>query len=521
MKRIQSKAGLLKRRVGQVHSRAKLVGIIYLFATIALLAAAAILPLMSGTVLYNGAQMPVLAAVDGVKNLLDIGLGNVFQTPALIIVFLQLILYFVLLLVLFINVIRAICKLNWLFKRKASYINGFNRNMYAMDALGRRYSSSFASVVIFNVLFMLLTFRAEGVALPALTLMGYVVIGVALFIRFAVGAMEGSVPLFTTGGKIIEQKRDHGLLIYFIRNFVQIVVIGGVLYFFAVASGFANGLENMLTQIIVEKNKLYLIHVDTFPMYVELLAFICLAIMIKHGTASTEYNRNCNHGSGMKNFAVFSCALAIMFAAVIVFPFVGIGLKDGETAALNMPMLWAAIIAFVGFLFDCICRARDEKRVEEETDEDPVPGDEEKEEKPNLPYGLPIQPQMPYPYATAVQNEDGKTVQPIFIPVFYPFPQNNVAPQEPASTPAPAPAIVPAPAPQYLLPAPSPMAIVEEQEQEKTVEDFEMNPNRKFKVYCPQCGAKLLAKDVSPYHRCPACDKVFQLRKFKKYIKSE
>ena len=518
MKRIQSKAGLLKRRVGEVHSRAKLVGIIYLFATIALLAAAAILPIVSGTAFYEDGKMPVLEAYDGLRELLNLGFGTIFQTPAYIIVLLQLVLYFVLLLVLFINVIRALCKLNWLFKRRASYINGFNRNMYAMDALGKRFSSSFSALVIFNVLFIMLTIRGVGFASPALTVMGYIVLGVSLLIRCAVGAMEGSVPLFTTGGKIIEQKRDHGLLIYFIRNFVQVVVLAGVLYFLLPASGFANGLHNMLTQIIVEKDKMYLININTLPVYVELLAFICLTVMIKHATASTEYNRKCNHGLGMKNFAVFSCALTIMFVALIVFPYVGIGVN--VTAELNMPILWAAIIAFVGFLFDCICRARDEKRIEEETDEDPVPGEEESkgEEKENFPYGLPIQPQMPYPsypYAMAVDSTDGKQpqYQPIFVPVFCAFPQNMAMP---------APAVVPAPAPQNLLPAPSPAtAAAEEEEMERTVEDFEMNPHRKYKVYCPQCGKALMAKDVSPYHRCPACDKVFQLRKFKTYVKSE
>ena len=527
MKRIQSKAGLLKRRVSEVHSRAKLVGIIYLFATIALLAAVAILPLMSGTVLYDGNKMAVLVAYDGLKSLLDLGFGTIFQTPAYIIVFLQLVLYFILLLVLLINVIRALCKLNWLFKRRASYINGFNRNMYAMDALGKRYSSSFAAMVIFYVLFALLTFRGDGVALPAITLMGYIVLGVSLLIRFAIGALEGSVPLFTTGGKIVEQKRDHGLLIYFIRNFVQIIVLGGVLYFLASASGLANGLHTILTEIIVEGNKMYLINVDAIPVYVELFAAICLMVMIKHATASTEYNRKCNHGEGMKNFAIFSCATAILLAVLIVFPYVGIG--DGE-AALNMPLLWAAIIAFVGFLFDCICRARDSKRVEEETDEDPIPGDEEteaKQEQANTVYGLPIQPQMPYPYATAVENTDGKQqpqYQPIFVPVFCAFPQ-NVAMPAPAPVAMPAPAVVPAPAPQNLLPAPSPATAAqekaEEEEKERTVEDFEMNPYRKYKVYCPQCGKPLMVRDVSPYHRCPACDKVFQIRKFKTYVKSE
>lgn len=529
MKRIQSKAGLLKRRVSEVHSRAKFVGIIYLFATIGLFAAAMLLPLMSGTVLFCCGWKPVYSAYDGLRCLLDLGFGKIFETPAYIIALLQLVLYFVLLLILLINVLRALGKLNWLFKKKASYVNGFNRNMYAMDAMGRRFASSFASLVVFYLLFALLTLRAStyvtpaselrttDLPAPALTMYGYIVLGVALAIRFVVGAMEGTVPLFTTGGKIIEQKRDHGVLIYFIRNFVQVAILAGVLYFFMPASRFGNGLENMLTQIIVEKNKMYLIHIDTLPMYAEFVAFIFLTVMIKHATASTEYSRTCNHTLGMKNFTVFACFLAVIFAAIVAFPYIGIGLPDGATAALNSSMLWAAIIAFVGFLFDCIFRAKDKKRVEEETDEDPVSGEEEEEENQAISYGLPIQPQMPYPYAIPMQGGDGKAYQPIFVPVFCAFPQNGTMPQ-------PFVPMAPTPAPQHLLPSPSPMTAAEEaqeEENEKTVEDFEMNPHRKYKVYCPQCGKPLMARDASPYHRCPACDKVFQLRKFKTYVKSE
>ncbi|MBQ7924023.1 MAG: zinc ribbon domain-containing protein [Clostridia bacterium] len=536
MKRIQSKAGLLKRRVNAVHSRAKFVGVIYLLATIALAAAVAVLPLMSGMIFSMQNQMPVVTFYNGVKELFDLGIGEVFKDPALIIVFLQLVLYFVLLLVVVINVLRALSKLNWLFKRKASYINGFNRNMYAMDALGKRFSSSFAAVVIFYALFALLTFRGEDLVLysflkfcgeittaPAITLMGYITLGVALVIRFVFGALEGSVPLFTTGGKIVEKKRDHGLLIYFIRNLVQVVVVGGVLFFLNSASGFTYGLYEILTEIIVDGNKMYLINVNAIPVYVELIALVCLMVMIKHAAASTEYNRDCNHGDGMKNFAVFAIFAALCFGALILLPFLGIGVAEGEEAALNMPMLWAAVIAFVGFLFDCICRARDKKRKEEETDADPIPADEEPEEKPvaeaNTPYGLPIQPQFQYPYMTAatadaVEENGNKQVpyQPIFVPVFCAFPQGGMMPQPPA----------PAPAPEHLLPAPSPAVAEAEanEETEETVEDDTLNPYRKYKVYCPQCGKALMVRDASPYHRCPACDKVFKLRKFKTYVKS-
>ncbi|MBE7085301.1 MAG: hypothetical protein E7368_04525 [Clostridiales bacterium] len=510
MKRIQSKAGLLKRRVNAVHARAKLVGIVYLFATIALAVVTATLPLVNGTVFSVENKMPIVAFYDGIRDLLALGLGTVFKTPSAILVFLQLLLYLVLLIILLVNVFRALGRLNWLFKRRASYINGFNRNMYAMDSLGKLFSSSLASVIIFYVIFAMFTLPAgEGNAI-SVGLYGYAFIGVFALIRMVFGGLEGNVPLFTTGGKIIEKKRDHGVLIYLIRNFVQWAVVAGVLFFFIPNSGFGVGLENMLTQIIVEGDKLYLINVQTLPVYTGLVALIGIMVMVKHATASTEYNRECNHTDGMKNFAVFSCIVAIMIGGLIVYPFVGIGLLGDAEATLCMPLLWAAIIALVGFFFDCFCRAKDKRRVEEETDADPVPADEEELEKPNVQtaYTLPVQPQFSYPMF-AEGGEEGKLpYQPIFVPVFCAYPpQGGMAMFQPP---------MPAPAPSNLLPEPSPATAEEEKEEENA-----LNPYKKYIVRCPECGTKLRARDASPYHRCPICDKVFELRKFKTYVEKD
>ena len=129
MKRIQSKAGLLKRRVGAVHSRAQWVGLVYLLATIAIAVAVVMFPMLSGTPFSVEGKLPVVATYEALKALFDVGFGTIFKTPAMIVLLLALLLYFVLLLVVVINVIRALTKLNWLYKKRASYVNGFNRNM--------------------------------------------------------------------------------------------------------------------------------------------------------------------------------------------------------------------------------------------------------------------------------------------------------------------------------------------------------------------------------------------------------
>jgi predicted RNA-binding Zn-ribbon protein involved in translation (DUF1610 family) len=90
----------------------------------------------------------------------------------------------------------------------------------------------------------------------------------------------------------------------------------------------------------------------------------------------------------------------------------------------------------------------------------------------------------------------------MFVPMIYGYPsvQQSVAP------------IMPTPAPSYLLPAPR---VMEEVEENGGAEKVKLS-NRKFKVHCPQCGKALMASEAAAYHRCPSCDKVFQLRKVNK-----
>ena len=60
MKRIQSKAGLLKKRVKAVQGKAKFVGIVYLLGVIALAAVSALFSLTGGTVVSTEECFPVV-----------------------------------------------------------------------------------------------------------------------------------------------------------------------------------------------------------------------------------------------------------------------------------------------------------------------------------------------------------------------------------------------------------------------------------------------------------------------------
>ncbi|MBQ8323456.1 MAG: hypothetical protein IJX91_05765 [Clostridia bacterium] len=356
MKRIHSKAALLRKRVKTVQGRAKFTGFLYLLGTIALLAVGAVVCPLSGTCLTTASGLlPVLQLVEEIKALFTGDITNVIKDGALLMKALILVLYIATLLALLINTCRSFGKLGWLFKRRASYANGFNRNMYAMDDLGKRFSGSLAALVIFYVFAYLFT---DGE--PKFTMYGYIALGAGLALHIFCGLLEGKVTLFTTGEKIEEEEREYGLFVFFLRNLVQIAAVGAIVYFFAPVSTFGTDLKEVLDKLVVVRDFAWLKSNITalIPFLVELVAWICMIVLIKHATAATEYNRDCLDGDGMKNFAVFAFFAALCFGAIALLPYLGVGVATGETAVLNTKALIATGVAFAAFLFDCIVRPR-------------------------------------------------------------------------------------------------------------------------------------------------------------------
>ena len=166
MKRIQSKALLLKKRVRTVQGKAKTVGMLYLLGIVLMAVACAVLTLVTNTVVSGSkfTQMPIMNAISLIVALFKGGIVNVIKDAELMRAIISLLLYIIMMLALVINILRALGKLGWLFKTKASYTYGFNRNMYAMDGLGKIFSGSFSALILTN-LFMVLLFTQKTVLL--------------------------------------------------------------------------------------------------------------------------------------------------------------------------------------------------------------------------------------------------------------------------------------------------------------------------------------------------------------------
>lgn len=532
MKRIQSKALLLKKRVKVVQGRAKTAGLFYLLGIVLMAVAGAMLTLVTNTIVSGStfAQMPIINAYKTIVVLFQNGIVNIIKDGVLLLATVTLLLYISMIIVLVINVFRALAKLGWLFKTKASYTYGFNRNMHAMDDLGKIFSNSFSTLILTN-LWMVLLITMDN----KITLFGYIMLGVGVFFHVLCGLIEGKVTLFTTGEKISEVEREQGLFVYFFRNLIQLAVVGTIVVFFLKASIFTTVVVATMEALFAKNFAFFASNFMVFIRFgLELFAWIWITIMIKHATASTEYNREGKYGKGMKNFTVFSMFTFIFAAALFAMRILGIG---GEDKAFSVPLLVTAIAALVGFISDCIFKSR-KKKVEEESAENPEPAVPAQENAPVAPV-MPMMPMMPnmpvmpnnmqmapnmQMMMPNMQMAPNMPYQPIYIPIYYPFPFYGMPPMQFADEAA---YYAPAPAPAHILPTPSPATAAEEAKEleelnEESVEvEKPLDPNKVWTVRCPQCGKLLRVKEVSPYHRCPACDKVFQLKKFETYVEKQ
>ena len=362
MKRVSSKATLLKKRVRIIQNRAKFVGMLYLIGLLALMALVVCMPLLKGTAIApSGKKLVVLSfyqpfidifkgGIKGLKSLSIEKIDNAFVA----------LVFAILLLTMLIDFLRSLGKLGWLFKRRASYINGFNRNMYAMDDMGKRFTWSFVSIIASHVIIYIVTGTAK------LTNFAYVTLGVGLGIHFIAGLIGGTVTIFTTEEQIEEQTRDYGVFVYFVRNALQLAVVGAVLFFLIKESVLFAKCRELLDMLVVKKAGVKVIKIKEYlPAIVELFAWIWVLVLMTHTLGATEYNRDCSRGAGMANFAVFSLLLTLTVGALVAFPY----LKIGTTVAtLNKNLLIVAIVAFGGFLLDCIIRPRSRELSQEEMD---------------------------------------------------------------------------------------------------------------------------------------------------------
>ncbi len=313
----------LKKQINRSRSRAKWVGLLYLLGIIAM-AATFVLSVMNG-VGFNG-------IADGFSKLSDD-----------LVAFIVSVLYALVALVIVVNVFKALGKLGWLFKKKATLEEGFNRSAYAMNDLSGLFTGTATFTFVNYLIITVLTYTAEmGGFLDILMadMMMLAFVGVAVAIGILADALAGRVRYYDIeGGAIIEEQHLVGRFAGFIRKILRNVAVLGIAYglSFEVLNG---AIVPMLDGTMPDFSDLSLV--------ATLVAFVVLMPLIKRAFRANDYTLN--GVGGDKGFAFFAF-LAVVAGGILVW-------QGGlfENVSENMNNIIIAGVSLVAFLFELILR---------------------------------------------------------------------------------------------------------------------------------------------------------------------
>ncbi len=477
------------KKIKKTHKRTKLVSALYAFAAFVL------------TVLTF---FPTINVKFAGGNKLFIGsffkpILNIFKNNLNILDLIVMVLYIVMAVLVFIGFAKCFTRFGKIMRRNSGNVTTCNKNLLIMEEIGNAFSGAFACFIIFNLTIYMISYSVVPAPKPfgAVTLWGVIALAVGILMHFIAGTVGATVSVFIIGSSIEEKKRENKLFPFFLRNLIQVIAVCGALFFFVPA-----------TNLYIEIGKMFAKQPCVFTnIGGDLFAFLAVvlqvavigvvAVLIKHATATTEYNLIGMDGPGMYNFRIFGLIATVLF--------VGLFILD-KTDGTQIGYVIAAAIMLVGTVLDFIIQPREPKV---------------KEDDPAL------------RKLKAKSFEDKKTEQ-----------QQQQQAQMPMSQ------LPPQAANCCLYSRPCyPTGVTpQEQAEEKQAENnageakedtaisatgaaadagIEGIPNGLpdglppqaptiIEVTCPTCGKALVVRDSAPYHRCPSCGKVFQIRKGKK-----
>lgn len=375
----------IKHRIKRSQAQAKTLGVFFLLGTLVVTALACL-----SLAMVNGVALGVATFWKPFVTLFSGNILTNFKVNAEAVII--AVLYTIMLLTLLVNTIRSFTKLNWLFKRKASKLYGFNRNMYAMDALAKIFSASFSCVLCYHLFIALV---AGGITL---SLVGYVLLAFGLVWHLLLTPFTGNVSLYTTEDGITEEKREVGNFAPILRNVLQIVALGGIAFFFikyVIKTDILGNAISMLVDLRIAPMALIM------PAVCLLLAFFIMG-MFTYVFGVKEYDSEGAKERGRKTNLVLSLFVFLMALLAYV---VGIIFSKEQVAT---ELIYIALVAFAMFILEILLRKyprlpeenADEVSVDEYLDKDEENYGEKKKEEPAPSF-------YPYPFLLQIpQNTD-------------------------------------------------------------------------------------------------------------------
>ena len=321
---------MMKRRISKMQRRAKGLGLLYLLGTVAL-AALTVLALVMGQ-FWN----PILALFTAED--LMVALGE--NAPAVF----GAVVNALLVLAMVVNVVKSLTKLGWLFKKKASRAHGFNRNMYAMDDMGKIFARTFSGIIVARFVVGML---AGGMVLEPTS---YLMVGAGLVIYVFCGLLAGNVSVFSTENGLVEEKREIGNFVPFVRTLVQVAVAGVLL---VLTMGFAPAFSAAVTMLVVDMNA-FLADPMMIANVILVVAVVLNCFMVRRALNNVEFDPEGPEARG-KGMFLFLSVVGLLVAVAAYF----LG---------KQPTLTIAAVALVSVVFEA-CTVKCPKEPKENLDE--------------------------------------------------------------------------------------------------------------------------------------------------------
>ncbi len=374
LKLVPTKQGaFVRRRIDKTRARAEFVGMLYLFGMIALTALVCF-PLIKST-RYGG----------GLTTFYKVLLAFDYSNMSSFVTLITAALYAFMIVVLLINILRALTHLKYLFKNKVSRVYGLNSNISAMEALGEIYSSSLVTVTFVHFLCYIGCFDAQLVP------MAYVVAGLGVALHILCGFWGGKVSAFYIDDEegVREVKRPYGRIIPLVRNILQIASVAAIGFLIITQCKSVGGFTHFVSGIVraVKAGQLSLV-IENIPGFIPMLAemgmILCLFAMMNYAFGTFEYSIEGEYsfdgvkGVSSKGFKAGALLTVIFAAAAVLYRLMFrevIGFSVGESGGYTPDTLspWfdtktiiIAIIAIAVFLFDVMVRWQWTKAAKEE-----------------------------------------------------------------------------------------------------------------------------------------------------------
>ncbi|MBQ8284168.1 MAG: hypothetical protein IJX75_03650 [Clostridia bacterium] len=364
-----------RRKAKKMHKKAKRVAWIYLLGLL-VMAVLSLLPCLQ--IKYekgNGGMFGNLCVINFFRPIFAVFSGKFDGAMVGVI-------YLVMLIVVWRNLMRSFSYVHKATKKNYRNVSAFNRNVAAMEELGDIFSSSFATMTVCYFLMYLLTPMEGAFSISrgenAFTLMGYIALAVGLIVHFVAGTYGGTSSLFLVGVTVEEKKRKDSVWLYFLRNFIQVVVVVAIVYMVAPVFTLYKYIPGFTIPKLFKEELMVMLGV-----ILQLIATVFIVLLLVRATSSVEFGLTGMEASGMRKYAIFVLIAAVLSVGLFIVD------KDWLSGKMIYNYLIAALAGIAGFVLDLLIRPKDDREdrpdqsrevVEDWEEQEPAPEQEKVQE---------------------------------------------------------------------------------------------------------------------------------------------